>query len=836
MDASISARDRTESGRAGRRDADSGARGVVLVTGSSGAIGTSVVRALSATHHVVGLEVKCGDADYECHSVDLTSSDSVRRALREIEAAHGTRIASVIHLAAYYDLSGEPSPLYHSVNVEGTRLLLRALQAFEVDQFVYASTMLVHAPTVPGVPIGEDAPLAAKWAYPQSKLAAEETVRQEHGSIPFVLLRIAGVYTDRCDSPFLAHQIQRIYERHATGRLYAGDAARGQAFIHIDDLVELIGRVVERRRELPPALPLLVGEPTVMTYEALQNHLAWRLHGETRWPTHEIPRPLAKAGAWLRERLEPVIPDAIDRGERPFVRPYMAELAEDHYELDVSRARELLGWEPRHRLHESLAGMVDALKVDPVAWYRAHKLSPPVWLETAQEQSLDAARLYADYDAARRDIHYRTQWAHFVNLGLGVWLVASPATLAYPDTASTVNDIATGSAVFVFALLSLSVRMGWARLITAGLGVWLLFAPLVFWAPSPAAYLNDTLVGALVFALAAVIAPLPGVAPIASLSGPDIPPGWSYSPSSWVQRLPIIALAFVGLLISRYLAASQLGHTAQAWDPFFGSGTERVIRSEVSAAWPISDAGLGAVTYMLEILTGLVGDSRRWRTMPWLVVVFGVMIVPLGAVSIFFIIIQPIVIGTWCTLCLIAAAAMLLQIPYSFDELVATGQFLVDRARRGKPVLRVFLFGDTTAGDRPVPRHEFARPAREVMRELFEGGVTVPWSLAVSGAIGVWLMCTRIVFGTDGAQAASDHLLGSLVVTVSIAALAEVARPLRFLNAVLGVALIGAPWMLTGGTLLADWSGVLAGLALIALAVPRGPIRSRYGSWDRFVF
>ena len=49
--------------------------------------------------------------------------------------------------------------------------------------------------------------------------------------------------------------------------------------------------------------------------------------------------------------------------------------------------------------------------------------------------------------------------------------------------------------------------------------------------------------------------------------------------------------------------------------------------------------------------------------MPWLVLLFGLMIVPLGVVSITFIVIQPILIGTWCTLCLIAAAAMLIQIP-----------------------------------------------------------------------------------------------------------------------------------------------------------------------------
>lgn len=52
----------------------------------------------------------------------------------------------------------------------------------------------------------------------------------------------------------------------------------------------------------------------------------------------------------------------------------------------------------------------------------------------------------------------------------------------------------------------------------------------------------------------------------------DVPPGWSYNPSTWTQRLPIIALALVGFLASRY----QLDHITNAWDPFFGNGTERV--------------------------------------------------------------------------------------------------------------------------------------------------------------------------------------------------------------------------------------------------------------------
>ena len=146
------------------------------------------------------------------------------------------------------------------------------------------------------------------------------------------------------------------------------------------------------------------------------------------------------------------------------------------------------------------------------------------------------------------------------------------------------HDLISGTLVLVFGTLSLSSHFAWARVVTASVGVWLLFAPLVFWAPTAAGYLNDTLVGALVIGFSMLVPPTPGVGVAARMTGPDVPPGWDYTPSGWTQRIPIIALAFVGLAISRYLAAYQLGHTESAWDPFFGEGTERIITSEVSKA------------------------------------------------------------------------------------------------------------------------------------------------------------------------------------------------------------------------------------------------------------
>jgi nucleoside-diphosphate-sugar epimerase len=360
---------------------------VVIVTGSSGFIGARVVRCFARTARVVGLD-RAGDPhpprEAECVCVDLGSDSSVADALARVRYAYGQRIASVIHLAAYYDFSGEPSPKYEEITVRGTERLLRNLREFDVEQFVFSSTMLVHAPSQPGRPITEDSPLDPKWDYPESKVRTEDLLRAERGDVPIVVLRIAGVYDDGCHSVPLANQIQRIYERQGTSHFFPGDTARGrQAFVHLDDLVDAFGRVFERRDRLDPELTLLIGESEALSYGELQDEIGCLLHGE-EWTTRMIPEPAAKAGAWLQDKA-PV-------GREPFIKPWMVELADDDYELDNSRAKAVLEWQPRRSLRETLPKMVAALDRDPVAWYRANKLEPPSWLPYAGPEAARSAR------------------------------------------------------------------------------------------------------------------------------------------------------------------------------------------------------------------------------------------------------------------------------------------------------------------------------------------------------------------------------------------------------------------------------------------------------------
>lgn len=168
------------------------------------------------------------------------------------------------------------------------------------------------------------------------------------------------------------------------------------------------------------------------------------------------------------------------------------------------------------------------------------------------------------------------------------------------------------------------------------------------------------------------------------------PPGWSYNPSTWSQRWPIVLLALVGTAIAGYLTLYQLRIVTTVWEPFFGRGSVTILNSSVSRVLPVPDAALGALGYLLDAVTGVIGGRQRWRTMPWIVVVFGLAVGPLGGISILLVILQPVLLDAWCTLCLASAVVSVVMIPPAMDEMLASMQHLRRERDRGRSTWRVF--------------------------------------------------------------------------------------------------------------------------------------------------
>lgn len=170
----------------------------------------------------------------------------------------------------------------------------------------------------------------------------------------------------------------------------------------------------------------------------------------------------------------------------------------------------------------------------------------------------------------------------------------------------------------------------------------------------------------------------------------DIPPGWNYNPASWRERIPIIALAAIGFAMALYLALYQYRVIPSVREPFFGRGSETILNSPTSQWLPISDAALGAFGYILDAATGVIGGRHRWRTMPWIVVLLGIFVGPLGAVSVLLVVLQPVLYNSWCTICLATAVISIVMIGPAMDEVLASLQYLKREHRAGKNLWKVF--------------------------------------------------------------------------------------------------------------------------------------------------
>jgi len=432
------------------------------------------------------------------------------------------------------------------------------------------------------------------------------------------------------------------------------------------------------------------------------------------------------------------------------------------------------------------------------------------------------------HEKVLRAFHDKMIWTRFGTIFLGLWLLASPETFGYIHTVARWSDWISGFLLLLIGLLSINFRTrGW---IWGGcfIGIWLQFAPLILWAQEPVIYVNDTLIGVLAIAFC-VLVPL---RPKELEMGPQIPTGWTYNPSSWPQRIPVILFAVIGWFIARYLASYQLGYIHFVWDPFFGLGTQKVITSMISQDFPVSDAGLGALAYSLEAIMGAKGGVRRWHTMPWIVVIFGILVVPLGFISIMLVMLQPIAVGAWCGLCLIIAFCMLIMLSLTVDEVVAVLQYLRQAGREGKPFWHTFWYGSSYVYDSLDTRTPTFHAAPKKIFQSMVWGVTIPWNLVLTALLGIWLLFSNHLFGFTGVFANSNDVCGALLVVFSVVSWAEVIRVGRFVNMFIALGVIAAAFFAHAPLGVLMHHLVLAGVVIL-LSIPRGKIREKYGSWDK---
>ncbi|MFA1540943.1 NAD-dependent epimerase/dehydratase family protein [Actinomadura monticuli] len=305
----------------------------IAVTGASGFVGGAVCRALAAegvTTHAFGRRPSVpashvGGAPYR-------SWDLARGRL-----ADPPPVDAVVHCAGSVTDWG-PAPALFAANLTGTR---NALASFPGARFVHVSTASVYDPFGPSVMVREEEAPVARYmnAYGASKAAAERLAR-ERGA---VVLRPHAVYGPG-DTTLLPRVLSAV-----RGPLLpaVGTGRQRVSLTSIGNLVRACvlaatGPVASGVFNVADAAPVTIDE-------AFREIL--RERGVRARPVYVpagVARPLATVaeGAFLLAR----------RPEPPRVTRYAISHLALERTLDITAAREVLGYDPRPTCFAGAAG------------------------------------------------------------------------------------------------------------------------------------------------------------------------------------------------------------------------------------------------------------------------------------------------------------------------------------------------------------------------------------------------------------------------------------------------------------------------------------------------
>ena len=316
----------------------------LLVTGGTGFIGSHLAeegRRRGAEVVVLGLTDRPEEQSnaelltrmgVEVLSGSITDAELCRRAARG--ATH------IFHLAVAMREGGKSDEFFESINLDGTRHLLQAASTGRVQRFVYCSTIGIYGHRAPGI-TAEESPLAPGNIYERTKVVAERLVRDfaENCALPSVVLRPADVYGPR------DQRLLKMFKGVSRGTFpLFGSGAGRRHMVYVDDVVSAFFKACEREEAVGEGL--IVAGPRACTLRELLDEVA-AATGSRRYGIRLPLTPMLGLAAVVEDVCAAL---AIDP---PIYRRRMDFFHSDS-EFDTSKARRVLGWEPKVDLREGV--------------------------------------------------------------------------------------------------------------------------------------------------------------------------------------------------------------------------------------------------------------------------------------------------------------------------------------------------------------------------------------------------------------------------------------------------------------------------------------------------
>ncbi len=313
---------------------------MILVTGATGFVGSALVARLAGEGVETRACVRRNDAFMPdgVHTVqlgDLTANTDWSRALTEV----GVIVHAAARVHVMDDTATDPLTEFRRINVQGTLNLARQAVAAGVRRFVFISSIKVNGEaTELGAPFSADDMPAPLDPYGVSKMEAEQGLREiaSQSGMEVVIIRPPLVYGPGVKANFSA--LMRAVQRGWP--LPLGAVHNRRSLVAIDNLVDFIVTCLSH----PQA--------------ANQTFLVSDGHDLS---TTELVRGLARP-AGVPARLVPMPVWALRAGAALLGKGDAVQRLCGNLQVDISKARSLLGWVPPLSVDEGLLRAVTGVQ------------------------------------------------------------------------------------------------------------------------------------------------------------------------------------------------------------------------------------------------------------------------------------------------------------------------------------------------------------------------------------------------------------------------------------------------------------------------------------------
>lgn len=314
----------------------------VMVTGASGFVGRVLCRTLvESGHRVTGIVRRVGTAPTGVE--EWVHSGPEFKDFGTHWPAAPDVVDCVVHLAARVhvmnDSAADPDAAFQAMNVDGTLRVAEAARRHGVRRIVYVSSIKAIAEADDGRPLNEDTPARPQDAYGRSKHDAEVRLRQfgEETGLEIVLVRPPLVYGPDVRANFL-----RMMDAVSRGiPLPLGAITAHRSVVCVNNLADALLHCITDARAANECFHVADDDPPSIA-------------GLLRMVGEILGRPA---------RLFPVPLAALRLAGRLTGRSAAVDRLTGSLQLDTSRIKQLLGWQPPYTTRQGLEATV--------AWYRS---------------------------------------------------------------------------------------------------------------------------------------------------------------------------------------------------------------------------------------------------------------------------------------------------------------------------------------------------------------------------------------------------------------------------------------------------------------------------------